>query len=78
MGKLVDRHWVLVEVVAERCFVVDVTLLLDVKGLGAIGVELPWDGPSGVVELLKERWLIFTKSLDGLYSVQLKRQFLQQ
>lgn len=54
LAQLLDGHLVLVEVEAERRFVIDVGLLLDVEVLSVLGLELPWHGLGGVLELLEQ------------------------
>lgn len=54
LAQLLDGHLVLVEVEAEQGLVVDVRLLLNVKGGSGGGVELLGDGLGGVEELLEQ------------------------
>ena len=57
LAKLVNGHWVLVEVESEIGLVVDESLLRDVELGGILGDELLWDWVGGVLELLEEIWL---------------------
>jgi hypothetical protein len=54
LAQLLDGHLVLVEVEAEDGLVVDVGLLLDLEVVRVIGLELPWHGVGGVLELLEQ------------------------
>jgi len=61
LSELLNSHLVFVEVEAERGLVVDVSLLLEIKGSGAGSVELLGDGSVGVEELLKEVGLFMNR-----------------
>ena len=54
LAKLLSGHLVFVQVEAEGSLVLDVGLLLDVKGLRALGIELLGNGSIGVEELVEE------------------------
>jgi len=73
LTELLDGHLVLVEVETEVGLVVDVGLLLKVKGRSGGSIELLWDWSGGVEELLKEVWrdsqVIATSELGDLTNV---------
>lgn len=69
LAKLVNGHWVLVEVESEIGLVVDESLLRDVELGGILGDELLWDWVGGVLELLEEIWLGVCVSMCNISSM---------
>jgi hypothetical protein len=77
--ELLDGHLVLVEVEAEVGLVVDVGLLLEVKGRGGASIQLLGDSLAGVEEVLEQVGLQSCVSFAHDYdSSSLGRRSLQK